>query len=121
MAPTVFEIGADFEALITILTEEQGGRHRPPQNRIRWDFAYVEDKPRKTLYMIHPDFLDANGHSIAEGVDLVGSLIANMHIVPRNAVPYHKARLSAGTKFHCHEGAKVVATGVVKRLLGLAD
>ena len=34
----------DFEAEITIFTEEEGGRTTPPRNGIRWDFMYPEDR-----------------------------------------------------------------------------
>lgn len=45
---------ADFEAEVTILTAEQGGRKTPVFNGIRWDFRYSEDQPSDGVYMIHP-------------------------------------------------------------------
>jgi translation elongation factor EF-Tu-like GTPase len=104
---------ADFEAKITILSTEQGGRNTPPHNFIRWDFGYAEDVPLDEIYMIHPVFLDKDGLPYAKDIPLEGTLAARMHIVVREMVNYHKSRLSVGTKFNCHEGSRVVATGMV--------
>ncbi len=113
----------DFEAEITILTAEQGGRRTPPHNYIRWDLGYAEDNPPESkgnapaiIYMICPNFLDEDGAPIPKGSPLRGTDRARMHIVVREMVEYHRSRLSVGTKFNCHEGSRVVARGTVTKL-----
>ncbi len=70
----------DFEAEITILTAEQGGRTNPPHNYIRWDFGYAEDNPPEpkrslsaNIYMIYPNFLDESGTPVQQGIPLSGT------------------------------------------------
>lgn len=113
----------DFEAEITILTTEQKGRETPVFNYIRWDFGYAEDNPLEpernldaTLYMIWPNFLDDEDVPIAKGIPLVGTYKARMHIPVREMVAYHQKRISVGLHFNCHEGARIVARGVVTKL-----
>jgi hypothetical protein len=113
----------DFEAEITILTKEQGGRTNPPHNYIRWDFGYAEDNPLEpkrslsaNIYMIYPNFLDKNGAPIPKGIPLSGTFQARMHILVKDMVEYHRKRLSVGTKFNCHEGSRIVARGTVTSL-----
>jgi len=108
---------ADFEAEITILTCEQGGRRTPAFNGIRWDFRYIEDDLSEGLYMIHPTFLDQSGNPIPKIQPLSGTLPARMLIIVREMVDYHRQRISVGTEFYCHEGRQVVATGTVTKLL----
>ncbi|MEX0320185.1 MAG: hypothetical protein AB3N21_19690 [Ruegeria sp.] len=110
---------ADFEAEIAILSSDQGGRNLPVHNFIRWDFGYAEDASPKEIYMIYPKFLDKDGLPIPEGISLDGTLMARMHIVVRETTDYHRARISVGTRFNCHEGGRVVARGIVTKLLAL--
>ena len=45
----LYERSDDFEGVVRILTEREGGRPNPPYNGIRWDLRYfsqAEDKPR---------------------------------------------------------------------------
>lgn len=113
----------DFEAEITILTAEQGGRSVPPRNYIRWDFGYAEDSllgfrcnHSMNIYGIHPNFLDDNGKPNPQDIPLVGTFLVRMHIVVKDMVEYHRKRLSVGTKVNCHGGARIVAKGTVTRL-----
>ncbi|WP_283967502.1 hypothetical protein [Tritonibacter sp. AK171] len=117
----------DFEAEITILTEEQRGRQAPPHNYIRWDFGYAEDNPLEPernldaeIYMIWPNFLDTEGTPIQKGIPLVGTYKAWMHILAREMVCYHRKRISAGLKFNCYEGGQIVARGVVTELRAIS-
>ena len=44
----------DFEAIVTIFSESEGGRRTPPHNGIRWDFAYADgDESGGILSLIH--------------------------------------------------------------------
>lgn len=124
----IYEEEPDFEAEITILREDQGGRKTPPDNYIRWDFCYAEDNPLESeqnlsapLYMIHPNFLDDEKKPISKGIPLHGTKRANMHIVVRKMVKHHQDRLRVGTKFNCHEGRKIVARGTVTRLRKITE
>ncbi|MEO1549522.1 MAG: hypothetical protein AAFR93_03715 [Pseudomonadota bacterium] len=110
----------EFEAEITILTSDQGGRNKPPHNYIRWDFGYAEDKLSETIHAIWPNFLDDCGSPIPKGIPLHGTLVARMHIVFRDVVDFHRSRIRVGTKFNCHEGSRVVAKGTVTRVLALS-
>jgi hypothetical protein len=110
---------ADFEAVISILTAEQGGRTNPPHNGIRWDFAYPEDQPSDPIYMIHPFFLDDTGTLFSDGRGLVGTMKAAMFIVIEEMVEYHRGRIFVGMQFQCREGHKIVALGTVTKLIRL--
>lgn len=118
----------DFEAKITILTSEQGGRVRPPYNYIRWDFGYAEDNrmepkhnQQANIYMIHPNFLDESGIPVSKDIPLIGTYQVRMHIVVKEMVEYHRSRLSVGTKFNCHEGSRIVARGTVTKLCAISS
>lgn len=117
----------DFEAEITILTEEQRGCRAPPHNYIRWDFGYAEDNPLEReryldaeIYMIWPNFLDTEGTPMQKGIPLVGTYKARMHILVREMVYYHRKRISVGLKFNCYEGGQIVARGVVTELRAIS-
>lgn len=116
-----FERCPDFEAEITILTAQQGGRKSPLFNGIRWDFGYLEDPPDSEIYMIHPLFIDDHGDPYPFSQQIEGTLKAHMFIMVREIVPYHKARLAVGTEFQCREASKALANGRVTRLIGLAQ
>jgi translation elongation factor EF-Tu-like GTPase len=117
----------DFEAEITILTEEERGRQTPPHNYIRWDFGYADDNPLepernldKEIYMIWPNFLDDDGTPIQKGIPLIGTYKARMHILVKEMMDYHRKRISVGLKFNCHEGARIMARGVVTKLRAIS-
>jgi len=117
-------INDDFEALIRIYSEDEGGRHLPPFNGIRWDFAYADAPPGQALqlYMIWPDFYDGDGNSLSNDQRLpIGvELPARMFIlVDEMRDEVHRQRLREGVRFYCHEGSKRVAEGIVTRITGL--
>ena len=112
----------DFEATIRIFSPEEGGRRTPALNGIRWDFAYADEQPGETLYMIWPDFFGAEGHSFRADQPLpVGvALSARMMIVAdQMRADLHGGRIAPGVRFFCHEGGTRVAEGVVTRITGL--
>jgi len=114
----------DFEATIRILGPEEGGRQTPAYNGIKWDFAYAEDRqgPQElNLFMIYPLFYDQQ-HQLYQEVALPirVELNATMHIlVEEMKEAVHRHRMKVGTRFHCHEGRSVAATGVITRITGL--
>ncbi len=112
----------DFEARIRIFSSAEGGRSSPVINGIKWDFAYAEQQPPDTLYMIWPDFLDdaGNSRSDADPLPVGEELLARMMIVvDEMREQVHRARIAPGVRFFCHEGGKRVAEGVVTRVTGL--
>lgn len=112
----------DFEAIIHIYGPDEGGRRTPAFNGIRWDFAYADDLPAATLYMIWPDFFAAEGQSLPTDKPLpVGiELSARMAIVvDEMRSDVHRGRIAPGVRFFCQEGGRQVAEGVVTRITGL--
>jgi translation elongation factor EF-Tu-like GTPase len=113
----------DFEAVIRIFTSDEGGRRTPPFNGIRWDFAYSGDDVKTTgLSMIWPDFVDEAGNSlpIDQALPIGLPLEARMTVVvDEMRAKLHRARISVGTEFFCHEGTKRVAAGAVTKITGL--
>ena len=87
---------ADFEATITVFTEEEGGRKKSAFNGIRWDFMYAGDAEKMQTYMIWPEFVDADGNLIPSDIPLRGTLHAVMRIVDQNMRnTVHAGRLKA--------------------------
>ncbi|MEP1585223.1 MAG: hypothetical protein ABJR46_14775 [Tateyamaria sp.] len=117
----IYSTEADFEAEITILTSEQGGRNQPPCNYIRWDLGYADRDHDDPIYMIWPNFLDAHGSPMSKDIPIEGTSIARMHILVKDMLDFHKQRLLVGTKFNCHEGCRVVARGKVTKLLAISS
>jgi hypothetical protein len=120
----LYPIADDFEAIIRILTEAEGGRKTPPFNGIRWDFSYVADDSTDQLYMIWPDFFSPSGDSLPKDrpLPLSTELSARMTIVvDEMREQVHRARIKPGVEFYCHEGRKRVAVGRVTRITGLHD
>ena len=114
----------DFEADIRIYSAAEGGRRSPAFNGIRWDFAYADQQPGNTLYMIWPDFIGADGTSRSDQAPLpVGEPLSArmMIVVDEMREQIHRGRLAPGVRFYCHEGGKRVAEGVVTRVTGLFE
>lgn len=112
----------DFEATVRIYSTAEGGRRTPAFNGIRWDFAYAENHPPDTLYMIWPDFFAANGQNLPSDQPLpVGvELCARMTVVvDEMRAEVHGGRIAPGVRFFCQEGGRRVAEGVVTRITGL--
>ena len=85
-------------------------------NGIRCDFCYAEDDPQNGIWMIYPDFHDANGESIPENqqlpVDI--SILARMFVLSdqlRKEV--HRPKVKVGGRFYCHEGQRRIAEGII--------
>jgi hypothetical protein len=118
----LYPIADDFEAIIRIFTESEGGRRTSPFNGIRWDICYAEDDPSDNLYMIWPDFYDSAGNSLPTdtplplGVELRARMTV---VVDEMREQTHRARIKPGVDFYCHEGLKRVAVGRVTLVTGL--
>ena len=112
----------DFEALVTIFSEAEGGRRTPPHNGIRWDFAYAEDDLADGIYSIWPDFYaredsqELTKTPLPIGTPLLGRFVI---LNPELRITIHQLRIKPGIKFYCHEGGRRVARGVVTNVTGL--
>jgi hypothetical protein len=112
----------DFEAVIRIYTEAEGGRRSPAFNGIRWDLAYAEDPPGAPLFAIYPDFVDEHGHSLPADQPLRVGIELPARLVVLNdelRVTHHRSRIREGIRFYCQEAARRVAEGRVTRITGL--
>ena len=112
----------DFEATVRIYSAAEGGRRTPAFNGIRWDFAYAEDRPSDSLYMIWPDFFAGDGQSLPTDQPLpVGPALSARMLVLMDEMQaeVHRGRIAPGVRFFCHEGGRRVAEGVVTRITGL--
>ena len=110
----------DFEAIIRIFTEAEGGRKTPPFNGIRWDLSYIPSD--NVLHGIMPDFYSCSGDSLPTNVPLPidVEIPARMTIrVDEMREKTHRARIAPGVQFYCHEGAHRLAIGRVTRITGL--
>jgi hypothetical protein len=120
----LYSIPDDFEAIIRILTSEEGGRLTPPFNGVRWDLSYAEDRPEDGLWMIWPDFFNLSNDSLPTDAPLpIGvELRARMTVlVDEMRKSVHRERVQVGTSFYCHEGSRRVAVGRVTKITGLLD
>ncbi len=113
---------SDFEAGIRIFREDEGGRKSAPFNGIKWDFNYASEISNVGLYMIWPDFIDANRHSLPtdKALPVDAYLCARMFIVvDEMRAQMHRSRIKIGTRFYCCEGPRRVAEGEVNMITGL--
>jgi hypothetical protein len=116
----LYERRDDFEAVVRILTEREGGRRTPPCNGIRWDLRYFfqgEDQ----LSMVWPEFIDESGDAIPADRPLSGLLRARFHVITEEMRDFHRLHARPGVGFFCVEGPKVCAAGVVTQVTGLAE
>lgn len=117
----VYEQAEDFQAEITILTPEEGGRFAPVFNGVRWDFQYEQDGDSQQHFMIWPEFVDEENEPISREFPLKGTYRARMYVVSENLRDLHRPRVQVGTEFFCVQGPKKVARGTVTKVTGLAD
>ena len=120
----LYQIPDDFEAIVRIFSEGEGGRKTPPFNGIRWDFAYGSDEGSNQVYMIWPDFFSSSGDSLPTDCPLpIGiELSARMTVVvDEMRAQVHRARIVPELEFYCCEGSKRVAVGRITRITGLHD
>ncbi|WP_397385192.1 hypothetical protein [Prosthecobacter sp.] len=112
----------DFEVAYRFFTSEEGGRlSGPPGQHYRCDWAYSgDDIQRDGIFMIHPEFLTAEGevdneeHPVAlQGTATMWILIPEM----RNEV--HQKRIKPGIQGYFMEGNKRVAEATVTKIIAL--
>jgi hypothetical protein len=110
-----------FEVSYRFLTAEEGGRKSLPHQHTRWDFRYEGDDPiADGIWMIWPEFLSAEENVLPKGeVPTTGRAL--MYIVNLDNVPYHRKRISIGTRGFFVEGPTAVATCEVVAIHSLAS
>ena len=82
---------------------------------MRSDFIYAGDDPTvEGIHMIWPEFLDSSGDVILQGnYEVASEGYANMWILTKENIPYHKDRLKPGSKGHMLAGSKNLADLIV--------
>ena len=109
-----------FEVSYRFLSADEGGRTTPPHQHTRWDFLYDGDDPlTDSIWMIWPEFIAAERHMFPEG-EVPTNGRALMYIVNLENVPYHRGRISVGTKGAFVEGPRKVAVCEVIAIHGLS-
>jgi len=111
----------DFEVAYRIFTPEEGGRKKPPHQHTRWDFLYEGDDPETDrISMIWPEFIDASGAVLPEGIVPMSGR-ALMFIAAPQGRPYHCDRIRPGVRGYFVEGSRKVAACEVVAVLALHD
>jgi hypothetical protein len=111
---------ADFLVQYRLYSPSEGGRRVTVQH-LRFDFLYRGDD-LQTLFMIHPEFLDASGHPIPEGVPVPLEGAASMWVVvPEMRARVHRGRIAVGVRGHFMEGPRKIGDVQVTQVLGLND
>lgn len=110
---------ADFKVHYRFRTFEEGGRKIPPFQGIHSDFTY-EDDDEERQYIIHPEFLDAQGNLILDTTKPVPQEgIALMWVILPEKRKIHRGRLKVGTRGFFREGSLYIADCEVIEVLGL--
>ena len=117
----VFEHPEDFRVKYQFYPLEEGGRYSLPHQGLRSNFWYEHtDHKMKGVFMIWPEFEDAQGHLIEEGPVLAEG-IARMWIIAANTRSYHRARIQVGTIGYFMEGHRRTGVCEVIELVGLSN
>ncbi len=109
----------DFIVKYRFYSFEEGGRKSIPHQGIRSDFWYICDNHEmKGVFMIYPQFEDANGKMIESGpVEQEG--VAKMWILNEELRPYHQERIKVGSIGYFMEGSRRTAICEVVEITGL--
>src|SRR4030095_242374 len=111
----------DFEVRLRFLSAEEGGRKTPwVAQGYRCDFAYKDEMD--AAFMIWPVFVDDEGQPLPEGTKVPADKPVNARMVIINdelRVTEHRKRIKEGLDFYLREGWKIVAEGVVTRIVDL--
>jgi len=113
-------VQADFEASIRFLSASEGGRKTTWVTQgYRPDFSYKGELD--SIFMIWPLFLDEHGKPLLERsiVYTDAPVTARMVIINPDLRSEHRGRLKIGSEFYIREGSRIVAEGVVTRILDL--
>jgi translation elongation factor EF-Tu-like GTPase len=111
----------DFEVSLRFLSVNEGGRKTSwVKQGYRCDFSYANELD--AAFMIWPIFLGDNGLPllIETTVETDKPVNAQMVIIDDELrVTEHRSRIQNGTRFFMREGSKIVAEGIVTRIIDL--
>ncbi|MBA3856209.1 MAG: hypothetical protein C0507_04800 [Cyanobacteria bacterium PR.3.49] len=111
----------DFEARLRFLSAEEGGRQTSfVLQGYRSDFSYEDELD--AAFMIWPVFVDEHGEPLTEGTRVSTYEPVNARMIIINdelRATEHRKRIKEGLKFFVREGRKIVAEGVVTRIVDL--
>lgn len=112
----------DFEVRYRFLSPEEGGRRIGlPLQGYKCDWSYIDDNIEKIgIWMIHPEFKDADSNIIPYGENALAQGTASMYILnPKMRREVHRKRIHLGTKGFFMEGRRKVAEATVVKIIGL--
>lgn len=113
----------DFEVRLRFLSAEEGGRQTAwVAQGYRCDFAYKDEMD--AAFMIWPVFVDDDGKPLADGTRVSTDKPVNARMLIVNdelRVTEHRHRIKEGLDFYLREGWKIVAEGVVTRIVDLFE
>ena len=115
---------ADFEVSYKVLTPEEGSKRNGLLFQgLRCDWAYGIDDIEKTgIWMINPEFEDADGNIIPYGEKASAQGTALMYILsPQMRKEVHWKRIQLGTKGFFMEGKRKIAEATVIKIIGLYE
>ncbi len=109
----------DFEAEVHF--DKNSGRQAPPCNGYRPALRY-EDQSPETSWMIWPlQFFTEDG-DVPDDQPAPWDCFARFYILDRELrESIHRSKIRPGVKFYITEGWRVIGTGVVTRLLSIAE
>ena len=112
----------DFRVRYKWLPASADGFFQRPFQHIRCDFSYAGDDIQKTgIYMIWPEFEDAEGLPIPEGHEIPEAGTATMWIVNREEYEeFHRERVRPGVRGFFMVGSRRIAEAEVTDVLRLA-
>lgn len=113
---------SDFLVKYRLYSPSEGGREVTFQH-LRCNFLYVGDDPQTDgVFMIHPEFLNASGEPLPEGVPVPLEGTASMWVaVPEMRAKVHRARVAVGVRGHFMEGARKIGDVGITQVLALHD
>lgn len=104
-----------------LYSQAEGGRKATFQH-LRCDFVYEGEDPLKDgLYMIHPEFLDADGQPLEENTPVPLEGRASMWILMPEMRAFHQLRIKPGVRGHFMEGPRKIANVQVEQVVGLHE
>ena len=110
----------DFLVDYSLIPATEGGRKVTFQH-LRCDFHYAGDDLEEVgLYMIYPEFLNADGQPIDDEIPIPLEGTASMWIlVPESRSRVHRERIQVGTTGFFMEGSRKIGSVTVTELVGL--
>jgi len=112
----------DFVVSYRLYSPSEGGRTVTYQH-LRCDFMYKGDDPVKDgIFMIHPEFMDDNGHPLGDELPVPLEGKATMWVlVPEMRASIHRSRIEVGTEGHFMEGSRKIGDVRVEQVVALHE